>query len=120
MVILYYRSCVLFPAFRQHLKLQRKCVLRNSSTREVLAFSLFLLACYQDMLCLIALLLLVVDTWWQSPAGPIFFYCGNEGPIDTAPDSVGFIRDIAPQFKALLIYAEHVCLRSFLLVFKIC
>jgi dipeptidyl-peptidase-2 len=39
--------------------------------------------------------------------GPIFFYCGNEGPIDEFYNNTGFMFDIAPEFNAVIIFAEH-------------
>ncbi|XP_077864625.1 dipeptidyl peptidase 2-like, partial [Saccoglossus kowalevskii] len=46
-------------------------------------------------------------TYWSPGVGPIFFYTGNEGPITAFADNTGLMFDIAPQFKALLIFAEH-------------
>ena len=37
--------------------------------------------------------------------GPIFFYCGNEGPIESFYDNTGFMFDIAPEFNAVVIFA---------------
>jgi lysosomal Pro-X carboxypeptidase len=52
----------------------------------------------------------LVDQWWNHAAqGPIFFYTGNEGDITEFWNNTGFIFDIAPQFEALVIFAEHVC-----------
>lgn len=47
------------------------------------------------------------DTWWQPGEGPIFFYAGNEGAIDAFWENSGFITEIAPAFKALVVFAEH-------------
>lgn len=49
-----------------------------------------------------------VDKWWKRGSGPIFFYTGNEGPIDEFWENTGFVFDIAPEFGALVIFAEHV------------
>jgi len=47
------------------------------------------------------------DTWWDKQGGPIFFYAGNEGVIEAFAENSGLMWDIAPEFKALLVFAEH-------------
>ncbi|CAG7717024.1 unnamed protein product [Allacma fusca] len=48
------------------------------------------------------------DTYWNKSAnGPIFFYTGNEGDIKWFAQNTGFMWDIAPEFQALLLFAEH-------------
>ena len=70
---------------------------------------------------------------WDKQGGPIFFYAGNEGVIEAfaenrlvtvfssekygwTPPTIfvmtlfvcsGFMWDIAPEFNALLVFAEH-------------
>merc|ERR1712226_877900 len=51
---------------------------------------------------------LVQDKWWDKDnGGPLFFYTGNEGDITSFWDNTGFMFDIAPKFKANIIFAEH-------------
>jgi len=50
---------------------------------------------------------LVNKTFWHNPTDPIFFYTGNEGSIDLFAQNTGFMWDIAPQFNAMLVFAEH-------------
>jgi len=50
---------------------------------------------------------LVQDDWWLEGRGPIFFYAGNEGDIVGFWNNTGFVFEIAPTFKALVIFAEH-------------
>lgn len=49
---------------------------------------------------------LVYDGAWDGK-GPIFFYTGNEGDITMFWNNTGFMFDIAPQFNALVVFAEH-------------
>ncbi|KAI8799105.1 lysosomal Pro-X carboxypeptidase isoform X1 [Biomphalaria glabrata] len=50
---------------------------------------------------------LLADQFWSRNGGPIFFYTGNEGDIDWFCNNTGYMWDIAPDFKALLVFAEH-------------
>jgi len=50
---------------------------------------------------------LVNDTWWDGNGGPIFFYAGNEGDITLFLQNTGLMFDIAPEFSALIVFAEH-------------
>ena len=47
------------------------------------------------------------DKYWDSK-GPIFFYTGNEGPIEGFWDNSGFVFEAAEKFNALVIFGEHV------------
>eukprot|EP00731_Ephydatia_muelleri_P031411 Em0022g925a len=49
--------------------------------------------------------LISLDYW--NPSGPMFFYTGNEGDITWFCNNTGFMWDIAPQFNAMLVFAEH-------------
>ncbi|KAK6640761.1 hypothetical protein RUM44_012458 [Polyplax serrata] len=50
---------------------------------------------------------LINDTYWKPGSGPIFFYTGNEGDIEVFAQNTGFMWEIAPKFRALVIFAEH-------------
>ena len=50
---------------------------------------------------------LIADQFWDPENGPAFFYTGNEGDIELFCNNTGFMWDIAPEFKALLVFAEH-------------
>ncbi|VDM61240.1 unnamed protein product [Angiostrongylus costaricensis] len=39
--------------------------------------------------------------------GPIFFYTGNEGKLEGFAMNTGFMWDIAPEFHAAVVFAEH-------------
>ncbi|KAB0801242.1 hypothetical protein PPYR_05596 [Photinus pyralis] len=49
---------------------------------------------------------LINSSYWNND-GPIFFYTGNEGDINTFAQNSGFIWEIAPSFKALIVFCEH-------------
>ncbi|XP_071087061.1 lysosomal Pro-X carboxypeptidase-like [Haliotis cracherodii] len=50
---------------------------------------------------------LIASQFWNHHGGPIFFYTGNEGDITWFCNNTGFMWDIAPEFRALLVFAEH-------------
>jgi len=50
---------------------------------------------------------LINTTYWKRNGGPIFFYAGNEGDIELFAQNTGFMWDIAPEFNAMLLFAEH-------------
>ncbi|PSN38937.1 Lysosomal Pro-X carboxypeptidase [Blattella germanica] len=51
---------------------------------------------------------LVNDSYWHQHTGsPIFFYTGNEGDIELFAQNTGFMWEIAPDFRALVVFAEH-------------
>ena len=39
----------------------------------------------------------------------LLFYSGNEGPIESFYENTGFIFELAKEFQALVVFAEHVC-----------
>eukprot|EP00331_Platyophrya_macrostoma_P031616 CAMPEP_0176458116 /NCGR_PEP_ID=MMETSP0127-20121128/32391_1 /TAXON_ID=938130 /ORGANISM="Platyophrya macrostoma, Strain WH" /LENGTH=507 /DNA_ID=CAMNT_0017848603 /DNA_START=77 /DNA_END=1601 /DNA_ORIENTATION=+ len=48
------------------------------------------------------------DNWDRANAGPILFYCGNEGDITTFWENTGFqTTTLAQEFKGLVLFAEH-------------
>lgn len=50
---------------------------------------------------------LISDEHWNRNGGPIFFYAGNEGDITLFAENTGFMWDIAPEFNAMVVFAEH-------------
>ena len=54
---------------------------------------------------------LINDTFWggAKTKAPIFVYTGNEGNIEWFAQNTGFMFDIAPEFKALLVFIEVNC-----------
>ncbi|XP_072947803.1 lysosomal Pro-X carboxypeptidase-like [Epargyreus clarus] len=50
---------------------------------------------------------LVNDDNWDRENGPIFFYTGHEGQIELFARDAGFMWEIASQFRAKLVFAEH-------------
>ncbi|XP_018027731.1 lysosomal Pro-X carboxypeptidase isoform X2 [Hyalella azteca] len=44
---------------------------------------------------------------WNRTGGPIFFYAGNEGSIELFALNTGFMFEIAPEFGAMVLFAEH-------------
>ncbi|KAJ8872771.1 hypothetical protein PR048_026387 [Dryococelus australis] len=47
------------------------------------------------------------DSYWKGNGGPIFFYTGNEGMIELFIENTGFMWEVAPDFDALIVFAEH-------------
>eukprot|EP00731_Ephydatia_muelleri_P033891 Em0041g4a len=49
---------------------------------------------------------LLVDQYFKG-TGPLFFYTGNEGAIEGFYDNSGFVFELASDFNALVVFAEH-------------
>jgi len=54
---------------------------------------------------------LVNSHYWHRGA-PIFVYTGNEGDIEWFAANTGFLLDIAPKFRALLVFIEVLFLKK--------
>ncbi|XP_065055979.1 dipeptidyl peptidase 2-like [Rhopilema esculentum] len=50
---------------------------------------------------------LIQGKYWVNKKGPVFFYTGNEGPIDGFWKASGFVHELAAKYQALIIFAEH-------------
>uniref|UniRef100_W6NDI6 Peptidase S28 domain containing protein n=1 Tax=Haemonchus contortus TaxID=6289 RepID=W6NDI6_HAECO len=48
-----------------------------------------------------------INTDSYEEGGPIFFYTGNEGKLEGFAENTGFMWDIAPEFHAAVVFAEH-------------
>eukprot|EP00116_Pleurobrachia_bachei_P011517 sb/3471779/ len=44
---------------------------------------------------------------WNPDTGCIFFYTGNEGAIELFAQNTGLLWDLAPEFGAAIVFAEH-------------
>uniref|UniRef100_A0A0N4Z6G9 Lysosomal Pro-X carboxypeptidase n=1 Tax=Parastrongyloides trichosuri TaxID=131310 RepID=A0A0N4Z6G9_PARTI len=49
----------------------------------------------------------LINTKSYKAGGPIFFYTGNEGSIESFAKNTGFMWDIAPDYHAAIVFAEH-------------
>ncbi|KAJ8927671.1 hypothetical protein NQ314_019827 [Rhamnusium bicolor] len=49
----------------------------------------------------------LVNRSFHVKGGPVFIYTGNEGDITMFAQNTGFMFDIAPEFNALVVFAEH-------------
>ncbi|MBA0806966.1 hypothetical protein Gohar_022806 [Gossypium harknessii] len=49
----------------------------------------------------------LINTQYWHKGAPIFVYTGNEGDIEWFAANTGFMLDIAPKFRALLLFIEH-------------
>ena len=46
-------------------------------------------------------------SWWRAPNGPIYFYSGNESPVEEYINNTGLMWENAEADGALLVFAEH-------------
>ncbi|KAL3206978.1 hypothetical protein MRX96_039807 [Rhipicephalus microplus] len=49
----------------------------------------------------------MADQYWNRDGGPIFFYTGNEEQLEKFITNTGIMWEWAPEFKALVVFAEH-------------
>jgi lysosomal Pro-X carboxypeptidase len=50
----------------------------------------------------------VCDGYWSKKStAPIFFYTGNEADVELYVNHTGLMYELAPDFQALLVFAEH-------------
>jgi lysosomal Pro-X carboxypeptidase len=50
----------------------------------------------------------IYSDYWKPDQGlPIFFYTGNESPVDEYVNNTGLIWDLAASEQALVVFAEH-------------
>ncbi|KAF0897251.1 hypothetical protein E2562_034720 [Oryza meyeriana var. granulata] len=50
---------------------------------------------------------LVNATFWGGKAAPVFVYAGNEGEIELFTNNTGLMWEMAPRFRAMLVFIEH-------------
>lgn len=50
---------------------------------------------------------LINNTFWDKKRGAIYFYAGNEGPIDWFAQNTGYLWHLARKDNALVVFAEH-------------
>ncbi|KAL6870936.1 hypothetical protein ACP4OV_014784 [Aristida adscensionis] len=50
---------------------------------------------------------LVNDSFWGGRAAPIFLYAGNEGNVELFTNNTGLMWELAPRFRAMLLFVEH-------------
>jgi lysosomal Pro-X carboxypeptidase len=50
---------------------------------------------------------ILYNNQWYKKGGPVFFYTGNEGPLEGFAKNTGIMWDLAQQFNAFVVFAEH-------------
>lgn len=53
----------------------------------------------------------LINTQHWSRGAPIFVYTGNEGDIEWFAANTGFLLDVAPSFRAMLVFIEVLILK---------
>jgi len=102
--ILQYCTCNYVPRFKHNV--------HTTNTHDAVAYDTKYLSipvdhfgyANQDMF---TLRYLVAKQHWHGDGAPILFYTGNEGDITWFAENTGFMWDIAPEFGAMLVFAEH-------------
>lgn len=51
--------------------------------------------------------LCVYDKFWSTDNSPVFFYTGNESPVEEYVNNSGFMWSLAERYGALVVFAEH-------------
>lgn len=49
---------------------------------------------------------LVNGTYWGGKTAPVFVYAGNEGNVELFTNNTGFMWELAPRFRAMLVFIE--------------
>jgi hypothetical protein len=49
---------------------------------------------------------LVNATYWGGKTAPVFVYAGNEGDVELFTNNTGFMWELAPRFRAMLVFIE--------------
>lgn len=58
-------------------------------------------AVYKQRLCV------YYDYWTANQSLPVFLYTGNESPVEEYVDNTGLMWDLAKEYNALIVFAEH-------------
>ena len=64
---------------------------------------------YRCFIVFVYLMYIVIEKYWtQGNSSALFFYTGNEGPIDQFWDNSGFVFKAGAACNALVVFGEHV------------
>ena len=66
--------------------------------------------------------ILFIEKYWKGNSSALFFYTGNEGPIDQFWDNSGFVFKAGAACNALVVFGEHVssCVCTRVHVYSVC